>query len=1052
VPSPEELRRTVPAEAFGPAPGQAPAAAQEPPHAPGAGADDEPAFERTGIAEQLRRLGLPAPPTRGRFEIEGMLGAGGNGRVYSARDRDLERPVAIKLLAGSPDAAGDPIARFVEEARITAALEHPNVLPVHELEVNSHGQVFFTMKKIDGRSLGEPLWESTAGRRLPPLDDANAVVSLFIGVCQALALAHRRRIVHQDIKPENIMLGEFGEVLLVDWGSAVRLDQGEERRLYGTPLYMSPEQARRDGVDERSDVYCVGATLFHALVLRPPTWSEDLDRFWAMKRAGEIAPPTGAERAACPVPLLAIALKALAVRPEERYADAGALLDDLRRYQAGQAISAWREPWLSRARRWHRRNRRVLWSWTAAVAVVLALVAALWGQRLQEMASWGEPVTIERFSDDAWRTRWRPLIGSFAQREGGIVSTGRLANVLLYDHRLSGDIAVEYDAEMLDGPGRHPGDISLYWGTDLADNSELKHGFYRCQVGAFDGAYSSITGTIDGIDQHLAVSPFRPLPGHRYRVRVEIVGNRMTLAVDGHQLCEWIDQFPFGDGWIALYGMYTSKAFGDVRIYQRGFPVKVRATAIGDATARGGHYELAAAQYAMVGEHHEQEAIGREALYKRGLCEWLLGHDDDAERLWRPLESSEYAGLIRVRQVERRIHAGDLAGALGELEALSRSDDPEVRKLAAMRWSQGIEKARQSRDRRQMLLAYLDLHDRAFADQHAVDYSAATALIDLGDRQHVEQVLARYPYQRWLCTQALELLGRDIEVLRDYPEQRTPCSMAALGLGYYELIDPEILPVQHAMGLIQAGKPEQVLQQHPDDREAVASALIALGRMDEALAVPKLMETSSYQFVRALCMTGRAEEALSLSDHAQDWMALRALGRAQELLDRPGLSPPMVLWAKLQLTFEALQAGDLAEARRRLPEPLPVNATDPEILCVDFAMRSFFALHSGDWSLIDRRCDEAATNRYGDTQRLWHIGRFLSGREDEAAFRAQPYQAYVASNLLLLGALRHERLGERVAASAAYRAYLALPPCQRYELVDALRDRLVAWRAEQLSP
>ena len=174
---------------------------------------------------------------------------------------------------------GEAISHLIREARITASLAHPNVLPVYDLDLDGTGRAYFSMKKIEGRSLGDILLQSTMAQRDALIATSNQVVTIFIGITQALAYAHQRNIVHQDIKPENIMLGDFGEVLVVDWGSAERLEPGVVPRLYGTPLYMSPEQSRREAVDERSDVYCVGSTLLHVLLLRLPMWSENVDFF-----------------------------------------------------------------------------------------------------------------------------------------------------------------------------------------------------------------------------------------------------------------------------------------------------------------------------------------------------------------------------------------------------------------------------------------------------------------------------------------------------------------------------------------------------------------------------------------------------------------------------------------------------------------------------------------------------------------------------------------------------------------------------------------------------
>ncbi len=287
------------------------------------------------------------------------MAAGANGQVYSVADRNLAREIAVKFLKAPQSPGSDDIDRFIDEAQITASLEHPNVLPIHEIEVNDSGHLYFTMKKIDGRSLGEVIALSTPEARAEGIASLNQVVSIFLSLGHALAYAHHRGIVHQDVKPDNIMLGDFGEILLVDWGSAFRIGAAGIK-LYGTPLYMSPEQARLERADVLSDVYCLGATLFHALLLRPPMWHDDPDEFWRRKRAGEVDPPTDAERQRVPSALIDLALKALAADPARRYASVEAMVEDLERYQAGLAASAHRYSIAEKLVRWYRRNQRAV--------------------------------------------------------------------------------------------------------------------------------------------------------------------------------------------------------------------------------------------------------------------------------------------------------------------------------------------------------------------------------------------------------------------------------------------------------------------------------------------------------------------------------------------------------------------------------------------------------------------------------------------------------------------------------------------------------------------
>jgi len=228
-----------------------------------------------------------------RYAKKRTLGAGGMGEVVLAEDRDIGRHVAVKYLTAPSSDAG-ALARFVDEIRVVGSLEHPNIVPIHDVGVDDANRYYFVMKHIEGETLEHVIERLAAG---DPAYHARytytARVQLFVALLQALAFAHARGYVHRDIKPANVMIGRYGEVVLMDWGVAKRCRAPEpvtphagpddaslpaRERLFttrrgaiiGTPVYMSPEQARGDvdAIDERSDVYCATALLFELVTLR----------------------------------------------------------------------------------------------------------------------------------------------------------------------------------------------------------------------------------------------------------------------------------------------------------------------------------------------------------------------------------------------------------------------------------------------------------------------------------------------------------------------------------------------------------------------------------------------------------------------------------------------------------------------------------------------------------------------------------------------------------------------------------------------------------------
>ena len=277
-------------------------------------------------------IGAPDAP---RYARQAPLGQGGMGVVERARDRDLLRDVAIKLLRPELRADGALLEQFLWEARVTAYLDHPNIVPVHDVGLTPEGQLFFTMKLVRGTTLAAALQRADAGefglrRRL----------RAFLQLCQAVSFAHARGVLHRDLKPANVMLGEYGEVLVTDWGLALPIESDAGRQLAplvpggiatrsaGTPSYMSPEQARGGPLDERSDVYTLGVILYELVALRRaydgPTTREILDRV----AAGD-APPLAAVCPRAPRALGAVVARAMATDPAKRYPSVRTLAGDL---------------------------------------------------------------------------------------------------------------------------------------------------------------------------------------------------------------------------------------------------------------------------------------------------------------------------------------------------------------------------------------------------------------------------------------------------------------------------------------------------------------------------------------------------------------------------------------------------------------------------------------------------------------------------------------------------------------------------------------------------
>ncbi|MCO4771466.1 MAG: serine/threonine protein kinase, partial [Deltaproteobacteria bacterium] len=319
---------------------------------------------------------VPLPdalPVRiGRMIIKRRLGRGGMGEVYAAHDPELARDVAVKVVRDQETTTAARIARFVSEAQITGQLEHPGIVPVHEIGVTPEGALYYTMKRLRGRSLRELLEALKVGDEQWTL---HRLLHVFVQICDAIAFAHSRGVLHRDLKPENLMVGSFGEVLVVDWGLAALLGTDdpyaaepappsdgrvamrpvrrttstwtEDGSTLGSPGYMAPEQAAGDSgrIGPPTDVFALGCVLYELLSLERAYQADNpLQLMFKLMSGPPPSPLEVAPDRRIPPELADIALQAMANEPGERPPEAGALgelvrswLDGSRRRAAAKA-------------------------------------------------------------------------------------------------------------------------------------------------------------------------------------------------------------------------------------------------------------------------------------------------------------------------------------------------------------------------------------------------------------------------------------------------------------------------------------------------------------------------------------------------------------------------------------------------------------------------------------------------------------------------------------------------------------------------------------------
>lgn len=349
-----------------------------------------------------------------RYELLRLIGQGAWGRVWLARDLRLNREVALKEIC--PQSAGSEVARqrLVKEAQVTGQLEHPNIVPIHELGHDTATRLpFYAMRYLGNDTLKNAIARHHQHGPDEPRDplELHRLLTCFVGVCQAVGYAHSQGVVHRDLKPANVALGEFGEVVVLDWGLAKTIDEADTDvepdsdswtlrlsadakpadttlgDVMGTPAFMSPEQAAglSRKVGYHSDIYGLGAMLFAILTGRAPheraypnePMQDLLDRIVVEPT------PRASERVPVPPALDAICAKAMSHRPSGRYGAARELADDVSRWMAGEVVSVYRDSWSKRVSRCLARHR--VWAQAGMTAFVLSVlvVSTMLAERLE---------------------------------------------------------------------------------------------------------------------------------------------------------------------------------------------------------------------------------------------------------------------------------------------------------------------------------------------------------------------------------------------------------------------------------------------------------------------------------------------------------------------------------------------------------------------------------------------------------------------------------------------------------------------------------------------
>jgi len=340
-----------------------------------------------------------------KYIVDNVIGKGGMGAILGTIDQDIRRKVAMKVMLPENRSNTRKIRRFLEEAQVTGQLEHPNIVPVHEIGIDETACIYFTMKLVRGEDLESVIAKCADGHEeYEKKYSLGVLLQLFMKVVDGMSYAHAKGVLHRDLKPENIMIGSFGEVLVMDWGIAKILSQESalsddstteindtdhqtmtmEGRIMGTPAYMSPEQAcgRISELDQRSDVFSLGGILYKMLTLCHPYEGLTIDETLEQAQDGELKPPdVRTPDRHIPPELTAICMKAMAYDKEDRYANAAEINTDLQLYLDGKSVSAKKDSLLAKTRKWIVRNKVAS---AGIAAAIICLIAGMFAATLYQ--------------------------------------------------------------------------------------------------------------------------------------------------------------------------------------------------------------------------------------------------------------------------------------------------------------------------------------------------------------------------------------------------------------------------------------------------------------------------------------------------------------------------------------------------------------------------------------------------------------------------------------------------------------------------------------------
>ena len=965
------------------------------------------------------------PPTEGQGDLGRYRTKDGG-----ARDTLLDRAVALRTtsVAGADD--------LQREARFLARLDHAGLPCVHDFVRGDGGAVLVT-RPVGGRTLTQAVVAAAGGENIPAIAGHTACALTFIKVCDALAGAHLRGVVHRALGPDCILLGEDGQIVIDGWGRAM-----ESLERPATLRFMAnapvPAALPLDGLHE--DIRGLGVCLYTALVREAPPRDAE----------GRLAETSFEAALHIPAPLEAVVRRAMASDAATGYVSVTDVRGELERFLAGQAPKAFRPGAVTASLHWLEINRRPVL--IAAAIVFLAIGAALaftWNE-VKTYAAWGPPLVDERFDDNSWKDRWTVRggpsgLGTCEVRNGRLVTTADYDSYIVLKQRLSPPVAIEYIARM--EADVRPGDLSVWWCEGSALDSDPTRlpfnqpGFF-VQAGAYENSWCSLMQVPGG--GRLAVANRRLATGVDHLVRVEIEDTRIRMWIDGESTIDHAVTFPAISGNIGLYGYFPGKQFDHIRVWQREVPELISPLAIGDEAYHAGRFPDAVVAYGRIASSHVGTTLGQQALYRQGLAQRQMGDRDAAWRSWQRLPD----GLLRQQAeclvIDDLADAGEVAKAAERFAGLW-DQRPASRAELRDRWQAVGQKLLVMQPPSESDAdAWLTVRERSFADDQSSAWLAANILMRFS---RWEEVVKRYHSERRPLALSMLSLGRGAEVLASEWATSNERIMAMLAAGDLSgaLASRDIHRDMRTTILHKLGRDAEIAgEKGPLERVQTGQAEAVLA---EASAKPAVIR-------EALFMSGRWPEAAGaglegVKDSGGDV-------RAMLLLDRLDEAAKLGVDVSYFRLLTALRTGDVAAAR--LARPLAKGNRDAHVNLQGRWFAEGIGLALADVALGDAGALRQALERGSSQRGAWGGCKaavcvaVLDAKRDDAIDKLQ-WTIELKAWRCVVRALRCELAGDRQAALAGWQSFKALPYIERQLDGASLNTELEAtaqWRIAAL--